>query len=112
MSWKVLRMQHKTNDGFVVQVVSSYESVDGAGYARQVYMTEFTESTPDFIPYEDLTEEIVLEWVKESLGADVVAQTEAVVNAQCQEMKQRIEQPITEDGLPWLSEEEPEAEKE
>ena len=102
MAWTILNMEHKTSDGFVIEVTSAYEKQDGPGYASELFLNEFEEVVgPDFIPYEDLTEEIVLGWVKEALGADAVAATEASVNLLANIKKQDIENPTVEGGLPW-----------
>jgi hypothetical protein len=103
MAWTILNMEHKTSDGFVIEVTSAYEKQDGPGYASELFLNEFEEVVgPDFIPYEDLTEEIVLGWVKEALGADAVAATEASVNLLANIKKQDIENPTIEGGLPWV----------
>jgi hypothetical protein len=105
MSWKILDMQHKTSDGFVIQVSSCYEVKDGPGYARKVFLQNFEEVVgPDFIPYENLTEETVIGWVKESLGPEVVASTETEVSNEAANKKQEIEEPVVEGGTPWKSE--------
>lgn len=102
MSWKVLDMEHKTSDGFVIEVSSCYEVQDGSGYARKVFKQEFEETAgPEFIPYEDLTEEIVIGWVKDELGPEVVSETESVVAAEALANKQEIESPVVESGKPW-----------
>ncbi len=102
MAWKILNMEHKTSDGFVIKVTSTYEKQDGPGYASEIFVNEFEEVTgPEFIPYEDLTEEIVLGWVKEALGTDTVTATEANVNLLANIKKQDIENPVVESGLPW-----------
>ena len=102
MAWKILNMEHKTSDGFVIEVTSTYEKQDGPGYASEIFVNEFEEVVgPEFIPYEDLTEEIVLGWVKEALGVVVVAATEANVNLLANIKKQDIENPVVEGGLPW-----------
>tara|TARA_R110002072_G_scaffold282836_4_gene446103 strand:+ start:560 stop:871 length:312 start_codon:yes stop_codon:yes gene_type:complete len=102
MAWTILNMEHKTSDGFVIEVTSAYEKQDGPGYASELFLNEFEEvAGPDFIPYEDLTEELVLSWVKEALGADAVAATEASVNLLANIKKQDIENPAVEGGLPW-----------
>mgnify|MGYP001057527911 FL=1 len=102
MAWKVLNMEHKTSDGFVIEVTSTYEKEDGPGYASEIFLNEFEEVVgPEFIPYEDLTEEIVLGWVKEALGADKVAEVELTVNQLAATKKQEIENPTVESGTPW-----------
>ena len=102
MSWKILDMQHKTADGFVIEVSSCYEVQDGSGYARKVFLQEFEGTAgPEFIPYEDLTEEIVIGWVKDKLGTEVVSETESIVAAEALAKKQELETPVVEGGKPW-----------
>jgi hypothetical protein len=101
-NWKVLDMNHRTSDGYVIEVTSACEKTDAPGYARKVFSNEF-EGTPhgDYIPYENLTEEVVLGWVKNSLGPEVVSKTESDINAQALANKQAIENPPVESGKPW-----------
>ena len=102
MAWKILNMEHKTSDGFVIEVTSTYEKKDGSGYASLLFVNEFEETAgSEFIPYEDLTEEVVIGWVKDALGTEEVNKTEASVNALAATKKQEIENPTIEPGLPW-----------
>jgi len=101
-NWIVLDMNHRTSDGYVIEVTSACEKTDAPGYARKVFSNEF-EGTPGtgYIPYENLTEEVVLGWVKDSLEPEVVSQTETSVDAQALANKQAIENPPVESGKPW-----------
>ena len=101
-NWIVLEMNHRTSDGYVVEVSAACEKKDELGYARKVFINEY-EGTPGtgYIPYEDLTEEVVLGWVKDSLGSEVVSQTELNIDAQALANKQAIENPLVESGKPW-----------
>tara|TARA_R110000824_G_scaffold6511_4_gene30125 strand:- start:3437 stop:3748 length:312 start_codon:yes stop_codon:yes gene_type:complete len=102
MAWTILNMEHKTSDGFVIEVTSAYEKQDGPGYASELFLNEFEEVVgPDFIPYEDLTEDLVIGWVKDALGSEAVAKTELDVNTLAATKKQDIENPAVEGGLPW-----------
>ena len=49
------------------------------------------------IPFADLTEEIVVGWVKEKFGAEKVSEIEAALQAQLDEQRQ----PTKAGGLPW-----------
>ena len=49
---------------------------------------------PDYVPYADLTEEVVLGWVWESVDKDA---TEASLAAKIEAEKN----PVTADGVPW-----------
>ena len=103
MAWTILNMEHKTSDGFVIEVTSAYEKQDGPGYASELFLNEFEEVVgPDFIPYEDLTEDLVIGWVKDALGSEAVAKTELDVNTLAATKKQDIENPTVEEGLPWV----------
>lgn len=102
MAWKILNMEHKTSDGFVINVTSTYEKQDGPGYASELFSNEFEEVVgPEFIPYEDLTEEIVLGWIKDSLGEAEVAVIQARVDSKAADKKSYIENPPVESGTPW-----------
>lgn len=102
MAWKINNMQHKTSDGFVIEVSSAYEKQDGPGYASELFLNEFEEvAGPEFVPYEDLTEDIVIGWVKDSLGAEEVLAIQNRVGALAATKKEYIENPPVESGKPW-----------
>jgi len=102
MAWKINSMQHKTSDGFVIEVSSTYEKQDGPGYASEIFLNEFEEVVgPEFIPYEDLTEDIVIGWVQDSLGPDEVSAIQLRVDTLAATKKEYIENPPVEGGLPW-----------
>ena len=66
-------------------VIANYEvvGVDGEYTASLSNMARFsTESVSEFIPYADLTNEIVVGWVQEDLGEDGVANLEACIQGQ------------------------------
>lgn len=53
---------------------------------------------PDsLIPFDDLTEDMVVGWVKEKLGAEKVAEVEAALQAQIDEQHA----PSKASGTPW-----------
>lgn len=96
-------MEHKTSDGFVIEVTSAYEKQDGAGYASNIFLNNFEDIVgPDFIPYKDLTEDLVIGWVKDALGPEAVAKTELEVDTLAATKKEEIENPQVEGGLPWV----------
>lgn len=101
-NWKILEMNHRVSDGYVVEVSAACEKKDDPGYARKVFINEY-EGTPGagYIPYEDLTEEVVLGWVKDSLGSEVVSQTEENINAAALANKEAIVNPPFKSGMPW-----------
>lgn len=102
-NWKVLEMNHRVSDGYVVEVTTVCEKKDGPGYARKVFISEY-EGMPEtgYIPYEDLTEEVVLSWVKDDLGAGVVLQTETNIDAAALANKEAIVNAPLKSGMPWV----------
>lgn len=98
--WKVVGMEHALSDGYVLSVTSACDIKTELGFARALNYTslEFKEAEPDYVPFEDLTEEIVLGWVKEKLGAEGVNTIEKEVK---EDYEKQIAPPTTGQGLPW-----------
>lgn len=81
VQWRVIaREEH--------HVASSYGSVNLA----------FSEEDP-FIPYEDLTEEQVINWVKQTLGPETVQSIENSATAELEKIKNP---PTIMKPLPWV----------
>jgi hypothetical protein len=51
----------------------------------------------EFVPYETVTEEMVLGWLHDKMGAEEVAEIEANVT----DTREHIENPTTGRGMPW-----------
>lgn len=94
-NWQIVTMDRLTSDGFVVTVHFNVSAVDG-DYTASTYGTVgYTqEEGESYIPYDQLTPEIVTGWVQESLGKDTV---EASLASQIEAQKH----PVQESGLPW-----------
>ena len=96
-TWSVVQMNRLTSDNYVVTVHYNVSAVDGE-YQSSTYGTiSYTQEVgQDVIPYQDLTESIVVGWCQESLGKDTV---EASLTAQIEAQKN----PVQETGLPWVT---------
>ena len=95
IEWNIVNMERKTSDGFVVTVHYTVTAVDGEYTASTYGTVGYTEQPNEtYIPYEDLTPEIVVGWVQTSLGKDTVEESLA---AQIEAQKH----PTQESGLPW-----------
>jgi hypothetical protein len=93
-NWNVVQMDRLTSDNFVVTVHYSVTATDG-DYSANTYGTVgYTQESDNFIPFDNLTPEIVTGWVQTSLGKDTV---EEGLAAQIQAQKN----PVQESGLPW-----------
>ena len=86
---------------YVVSVAYTLKGVDG-DYSSEIQNTAFFEvgEAVDFTPYSDLTEEIVLGWVKDQLGPDAVGNYEYCIADQ---IANQINPPVTPQSqpLPW-----------
>lgn len=69
-TWKVNKLVQKNdNSGLVIQVFYKVHSTDGEYfYVSGGNIQLNTENLDNFIPYENLTEELTVQWVKDNLG--------------------------------------------
>jgi hypothetical protein len=92
-TWNVVQMDRKSADGFVTTVHYNVSTVDG-DYTASTYGTVGYTEEGAFTPYSQLTEAVVVGWVKDSLGESTVEEALAAqINAQ--------KNPVSESGLPW-----------
>jgi hypothetical protein len=93
-TWNVVQMDRLTSDGFVVTVHYTVNAVDG-DYSASTYGTVgYTQEEGNIIPFDSLTPEIVVGWVQDSLGQEIV---EEALAAQIEAQKN----PVQLSGLPW-----------
>lgn len=92
-TWGITDLHRIVNDGFVYE--ADYSVTAELNGRRSTSPFSITFKRPDdLIPYEDLTEAIVISWVKEALGADGVAGVEKFAS-------QPLLEPEVSEGLPW-----------
>jgi hypothetical protein len=103
-TWNVTALYTETIDGEQNYVViANYEvtGVDGTYSASLSNIARFsTASVTPFVPYEDLTEAIVIGWIQDELGPDGVSNLEACIQGQ---IDSQINPPVTPQNtpLPW-----------
>ena len=94
MNWKIVQLDRNTADGFVTTAHWTVTATDGdfsaSAYGSVGFSGELT------TPYENLTEEQVLEWVWASLDK---AAYEASLAAQIEAQKN----PVSAAGVPWVN---------
>lgn len=100
MQWTISQLDRTLPDG-VVTVAHWRVSHTEDGFSGSVYGTislaAKDPADPTFVPYGDLTEAQVVDWVKDAMGPDQVAAHEASVQAQVNAQKN----PSTATGTPW-----------
>ena len=98
-TWSVNTLERELADGYVNKVIYRVDGADGTYTFRATGEVDLPK--PDtLVPYADLTEEVVLGWVKAKLEADKegnVAAIEAAVEKGVNEQKT----PTTGVGKPW-----------
>ena len=97
-TFKITNMDRLTADGFVVTVHWTASQTDG-DYSASTYSTVgFTEQPGEsYVPYDELTEATVVEWVKASLGEEGVAAVDLALANNIAAQKN----PPVATGTPW-----------
>jgi len=96
-NWQIVQMDRLTSDGFVVVVHYNVSATDDTYQASTYGTTSYTQTSGEtYIPYDDLTQAVVVGWVQEALGKDTV---EASLQGQIDALKN----PVQESGLPWAA---------
>ena len=94
ITWKVTQCDRLTSDGFITTAHWTASAVDGE-FSASIYSTcSWAPGTPS-VPYENVTEQEVLDWCWVS-GVDKEA-TEAALAAQIELQKN----PVQASGVPW-----------
>jgi hypothetical protein len=95
-NWQIVNMDRQTSDGFVVTVHYNVSATDGNCSASTYGTVGYTEQPGEaLIPYDQLTHEVVVGWVQESLRKETV---EANLQSQIDTQKT----PEQASGMPWL----------
>jgi hypothetical protein len=93
ITYKIDNLERQTSDGLVITAHWRVDAVDGEHTAGAYGSVGFTRGD-DFIPFEELTETQVIDWVKAQLD---VEQIESNLANQIEALKE----PKSVSGLPW-----------
>lgn len=97
--WGINTLERETDDGFVFTAHYTVNADDGT-YTSGAYGSIGFERPDNLIPYNQLTEDTVISWVKEALGGDEkVAEIEAALQKQLDEQHA----PTKSAGVPWAN---------
>jgi hypothetical protein len=98
VTWKIAQMERETSDGYVYTAHYTVDANDGTYSAGAYGSIGFQRPEEDeLIPYADLTEEIVIDWVQDALGEEKVVEIEVALQGQLDEQRA----PTKAAGLPW-----------
>lgn len=97
ITWKIVQLEHEITDGLVIVVHYTVDAENGIYRANSYGSINLKRSDDNFIPFTNLTEKIVVGWVKDQLTAEKVAEVEAALQNQLDEQAA----PTKAVGLPW-----------
>jgi len=104
VTWNIANLERHVADGVVYTshwtVNAERTTAAGDTFTAGAYgSVGFSDPDPEnFIPYDQLTPEIVIGWTQDALGGDEkVAEIEAALSANLDAQ----ENPVNESGLPW-----------
>ena len=95
-TWEVNTLERELADGYVNKVIYRVKGTDGTYETRATGEVDL-EKPKTLVPYKDLTQEIVIGWVKAKLGTESVAEIEKAIDAQINLQKT----PTHGVGTPW-----------
>jgi len=96
-TWEVNTLEREIADGYVKKVIFRVKGIDGSEEKARATGEVDLEKPDTLIPYKDLTESKVLEWVKAKLGTDEVA----LIEKSLEDEIALINTPVTAEGKPW-----------
>ena len=93
ITWKIEQLDRQASDGLVTTAHWRATAVDG-DHSASVYGSVGLERGNNFTPFDQLTEQTVMGWVKDKLEvSEIETNLTAQINAQ--------KTPATLNGLPW-----------
>ena len=99
-NWSIADLNRKTEDGFVFTVHWRVDASNEA-YSEGAYGSIGLERPDVLIPFDSLTPELVVQWVKDYFGEEKVAEIEAALAARISEKQT----PTSASGFPsgWVA---------
>lgn len=96
-TWRVANLERETSDGYVFTVHYTVDAKDDTYSAGAYGSVGLDRPESGMIPFSELSEELVVSWVKEKFGSEKVAEIEAALQAQLDEQRN----PTKSSGVPW-----------
>lgn len=102
-NWQITKIKRKPDTGLVIEVlyIMNFKLEDKEDrYVSSITLTG-DPTAPDFISFEDLTQEIVLGWIQTELGQTKIDEITSSMQARLQERIDKENNPEYLTGIPW-----------
>ncbi len=96
-TWEINTLERELADGYVSKVIYRVKGIDGKEEKARATGEVELEKPETLIPYKELTEDIVIGWVKTKLGTEQVTAIEKSLTDKIA----LINTPVTATGKPW-----------
>ena len=96
-TWEINTLEREVADGYAKKAIYRVKGMDGSEEKARFTGEVKLEKPETLIPYKDLTESKVLEWVKAALGTEEVASIEKWLEDEVT----LINTPVEATGKPW-----------
>jgi hypothetical protein len=102
-TWQIIDAVRVTSNGLIKKIFYKYkvQLEDIICEKKGKIILQENLPNPNFIPFQDLTEEILLEWVKTSLGTEQVTNIELTLQDKALTLQTSEKIKATQKGLPW-----------
>lgn len=102
-NWKIAQLKRNPSNGLVFEVtfIMNFELENETDRHVGSVKLEGDPTSETFVPYEELTETIVLEWVKEELTQEKITEIETSMEIRLQERIEKKANPEFLTGTPW-----------
>ena len=96
--WKIIDLEYRLSDGVATNVTAEYRLIDGNTISRKIITVTLPEPTNNVIPFNELSEEQVIQWVKDNCDYLTV---ESNVQTELDRLVIERNNKITDTKLPW-----------
>lgn len=99
ITWSIVDLEREVADGYVHIVNYRVDGTEAGFFASFTSKTFLVRPNENFVPFEDLTEAMVLDWIFTAIGAEAVEAIERGIEAELQDQQF----PRVAHGLPWAA---------
>jgi hypothetical protein len=100
-TWNIFNTKYQKENGLILNVTYGCTVTLESYIDRNIFEIELEPSEENFIPFEQLTEQIIMGWVTDKVGQETLTQIEEALQTNVTNQKQQKEQETITSGLPW-----------